>query len=364
MFGNVDWRFLLTERRGFYDTGAFDVRGGTPRPTVIARAAEALAHGEAFDHPVLDMPGWWRRPPRLYPWSGSCKPMDGDGRKLLITGATGTLGQAFARLCEERALPFCLTARDELDICDPASVATAIERHQPWAVINTGRLRPGRGCRGRARRLLRLECRRAPRIWLGPAPRRASRWSPSRPTWCSMAASAGPIWRTIRSARPAPMAQSKAEAERRVLAAHPGALVVAHRAPSSARGTATISPGRCWTRSRRAGRSAPAAPASCRPPTCPTSATPRSTCSSTARQGLWHLANPGRISWHELAVRVAEAAGYRSRPDRRRGRPDAPTTASPAATAPMLRPVEEAIADFVDAVRDQFAPPALSVAAE
>ena len=47
MFGNVDWRFLLTERRGLYDTGAYDVRSGTPRPTVIAKAASALARGGA-----------------------------------------------------------------------------------------------------------------------------------------------------------------------------------------------------------------------------------------------------------------------------------------------------------------------------
>jgi dTDP-4-dehydrorhamnose reductase len=62
MFGNVDWRFLLTRRNGHYDTGAFDARSGTPRPTVIAHAAKAYAKGEPFDHPVLDSPGWWRRP--------------------------------------------------------------------------------------------------------------------------------------------------------------------------------------------------------------------------------------------------------------------------------------------------------------
>jgi dTDP-4-dehydrorhamnose reductase len=123
MFGNVDWRFLLTRRNGLYDTGAFDSRSGTPRPTVIAHAAKAYAKGESFDHPALDSPGWWRRPPRLYPWSGSCKLPACGGRKLLITGATGTLGNAFARLCEERALPYSLTTRQEMDISDPRSIA-------------------------------------------------------------------------------------------------------------------------------------------------------------------------------------------------------------------------------------------------
>ncbi|HLL59194.1 MAG TPA: family 1 glycosylhydrolase, partial [Allosphingosinicella sp.] len=117
MFGNVDWRFLLTQKNGFYDTGAFDVRSATPRPTVIAKAAAAYARGESFDHPVLDAPGWWRRPERLYPWNGRCKALpEGEGRKILITGATGTLGRAFARICEVRGLPYCLTSRTEMDI--------------------------------------------------------------------------------------------------------------------------------------------------------------------------------------------------------------------------------------------------------
>ncbi len=136
MFGNVDWRFLLTARHGFYDVGVFDVRADAPRPTVIAQAAKAWAKGEDFDHPVLDSPGWWRRPLRLYPWNGRCKPLAWGGRKLLITGATGTLGQAFARICEERALPFCLTSREELDICDADSIVAAIAAHQPWAIVN------------------------------------------------------------------------------------------------------------------------------------------------------------------------------------------------------------------------------------
>jgi dTDP-4-dehydrorhamnose reductase len=51
MFGNVDWRFLLTERRGLYDTGAFDVRSGTPRPTVIAKAAAAIGNARELRSP-------------------------------------------------------------------------------------------------------------------------------------------------------------------------------------------------------------------------------------------------------------------------------------------------------------------------
>ena len=131
LFGNVDWRFLLTQRNGFYDTGAFDARSDPPRATINAKAARAFGHGEEFDHPVLDSPGWWRRPPRLYPWNGRCKPMDWGGRKLLITGATGTLGNALARTCDDRALPYCLTSR-ACPAPDDRSLGHGRKPWRPW----------------------------------------------------------------------------------------------------------------------------------------------------------------------------------------------------------------------------------------
>ncbi|RYY92829.1 MAG: SDR family oxidoreductase, partial [Comamonadaceae bacterium] len=54
-----------------------------------------------------------------------------------ITGATGTLGQAVARLCALRGLPHHLLRRADLDLADAGSVAAALERWQPWAVVNT-----------------------------------------------------------------------------------------------------------------------------------------------------------------------------------------------------------------------------------
>src|SRR3954463_11941558 len=56
---------------------------------------------------------------------------------LLITGATGTLGRAFARMCDLRGLEHCLTSRVELDIAETASVEATLERIRPWAVVNT-----------------------------------------------------------------------------------------------------------------------------------------------------------------------------------------------------------------------------------
>ncbi|WP_207895893.1 SDR family oxidoreductase [Hymenobacter gummosus] len=55
---------------------------------------------------------------------------------LLITGAQGTLGRAFQRICDIRNLPTVCLSRHELDITDPVAVELALQRHQPWAVVN------------------------------------------------------------------------------------------------------------------------------------------------------------------------------------------------------------------------------------
>jgi dTDP-4-dehydrorhamnose reductase len=57
---------------------------------------------------------------------------------ILITGATGTLGSAFARICQKRNLACHVLTRQEMDITDPASVEAAIQRFKPWAIINAG----------------------------------------------------------------------------------------------------------------------------------------------------------------------------------------------------------------------------------
>lgn len=55
---------------------------------------------------------------------------------ILITGATGTLGSAFARMCERRHLAYRIVSRAEMDVTDHASIKAAIARHRPWAIIN------------------------------------------------------------------------------------------------------------------------------------------------------------------------------------------------------------------------------------
>jgi dTDP-4-dehydrorhamnose reductase len=137
-FGTFDWDSLLTREAGRYEPGLWDVSSGSPRPTALATLARQLASREAPDSPVLDGPGWWQRELRLlYPQVGELQSLPVSGRPLLITGATGTLGRAFERLCQLRGLPYRLLRRCDMDIADVASVDAALERWQPWAVINT-----------------------------------------------------------------------------------------------------------------------------------------------------------------------------------------------------------------------------------
>src|SRR3712207_5897013 len=104
LFGTVDWNSLLVRRNGVYEPGPFDVRGPAPRMTALARAAKSLAQEGAYNHPVLDRPGWWRRDSRFYrPTRQKSGPrLAGAPRSLLITGATGTLGRALSRVCDVR----------------------------------------------------------------------------------------------------------------------------------------------------------------------------------------------------------------------------------------------------------------------
>ena len=145
LLGAYDWHRLLTIDTGHYEVGVFDMRSGAPRPTGMVELCRTLSAGEPVKNPVLASPGWWRRDIRLqfepfWHYEAGARrtwaPAMAHPRPLLITGATGTLGRHLARACEHRGLPYVLTCRRELCIETPDAVARAIDRHQPWAVIN------------------------------------------------------------------------------------------------------------------------------------------------------------------------------------------------------------------------------------
>jgi dTDP-4-dehydrorhamnose reductase len=66
MLGSYDWDTLLTRGGDTYESGAFCLRTGTPRPTAVARYIDDVIHGRDPDRAgILGDGGWWRRADRL-----------------------------------------------------------------------------------------------------------------------------------------------------------------------------------------------------------------------------------------------------------------------------------------------------------
>jgi dTDP-4-dehydrorhamnose reductase len=306
-FGAYDWNQLLTRFRGHYEPGLWDVSGGTPRITALGKLAARLAQGGEPEHPVLEGPGWWQRELRLWypPRGGSVQALPEAGRPLLITGARGTLGRAFARLCEQRGLPYQLLARRELDIAEPASVDAAIERWQPWALIN-------------AAGFVRVDdAEHQPAQWrenaLGPQvlAQRCNRHGVALMSFSSdLVFDGSKLAPYVESDAPAPLnayGRGKLEAERQVLAHAPRALMVRTSAffgPWDAHNFVTLA-----LRALAQGLRWPAAHDQWVSPTyVPDLVRASLDLLLDGESGVWHLANRGAASWAELACMAAEAA--------------------------------------------------------
>lgn len=345
LLGAVDWRSLITRHDNIYDVGAFDIRGPAPRPTLVASAAAAIARGVKFDHPVLDVPGWWRRPQRFY--VGGSSPVDlTGGRPILVTGATGTLGRAFARLCEHRGLAFVLTSRHDLEITDQRSIDAAIERYQPWAVVNTaGFVRvadaeqqpeacfeinatgPELLARACARRGLPLVTFSSDLVFDGQLGRPYLETDPARPACV--------------------YGRSKAEAEQRVLDIWPETLVV--------RTSAFFGPwdryNFAWNalRTLNAGEELTAADVEVVSPTyVPDLVHATLDLLLDGEAGIWHLANEGQVSWNGFARWVAEGANLDTALIRTPERGAPANNALSSERGLILRPLDRAIGDFIE----------------
>jgi dTDP-4-dehydrorhamnose reductase len=309
LLGCVDWNSLLLERNGFYESGAFDVRCNPPRATAVAKAAESLAKTGDFDHPALDGLGWWQRDDRyIKPVQQLGAPrMISTTRKLLITGGTGTLGRAFARICDSRHLQYDLLTRAEMDIADQQSVEVALLRHRPWAVINAaGYVRvadaarePERCFRENAEgaEMLARACAHLGILYITFSSDRVFDGSLGRPY--------------VESDEVSPICvygKSKADAEQRVMQICRQALVI--------RTSAFFGP---WDRYNfvhavlrdlSAGRRVEASDELHVSPTyVPDLAHSTLDLVIDGANGIWHLANQGAVSWYELAERAAREAG-------------------------------------------------------
>jgi dTDP-4-dehydrorhamnose reductase len=318
LLGTYDWNTLLTRPTGFYESGVFDVRGPRPRPTAVAAMVSSLARTGEADHPVLDVPGWWHRPDRFFwppvrsrpyvvPLVAAGAPARWTApRHLLITGATGTLGRAFARHCSLRGLPYHLLGRREMDICDPRAAAT-LARLNPWAVINAaGYVRVDEAERDADR------CRRENTGGAVALAEACAELGIPLVTFSSDLVFDGTKGEAyVESDRTAPLSvygASKAEAEAAVLGACPSALVVRTSAffgPWDPHNFVT------WAvAGMRSGRRVPAAADVRVSPTyVPDLVDWCLDLLIDGERGIWHLSSAGEASWAELARMAAERLG-------------------------------------------------------
>ncbi|HEX8150795.1 MAG TPA: family 1 glycosylhydrolase [Pyrinomonadaceae bacterium] len=316
LFGSFDWDSLVTRDAGRYEPGAFDVRPPRPRPTATAHLIRDLARGVEHEHPALAAPGWWRRLDRLTyaPQRQHARgaQTNGDAPPLLITGATGTLGAAFARVAESRALPHRLLSRREMDIADPESVERVLEGAGAWALVNAAGYvrvddaeREEESCfrenTGGARVLAEACARRGVRLVTFSSDLVFDGRERREPYVESDAVSPLNVY-----------GRSKAEAERLVLEALPAALVV--------RTSAFFGP---WDEYNflhaalaalsRGEEFVAADDAHVTPTYVPELAHACLDLLIDGEGGVWHLANSGAVTWAEFARRAARLAGLDER---------------------------------------------------
>ena len=346
LLGCVDWNSLLTERRGHYESGVFDTRFDPPRPTALALATKALATTGRFEHPVLDNEGWWRRNAHLYrPAAAPAAATGRTPRRIAIAGATGTLGQAFARICEHRGLAYDLLKRSDMDIADPGLVEAALALHRPWAVINAaGYVRVDQAERDADR------CFRENTVGAETVARACARLGIPYVTFSSDLVFDGRLGRAyVESDAVSPQGiygASKAAAERLVAEAWPRALVI--------RTSAFFGP---WDRynflyavlrALGAGERIEASDEIRVSPTyVPDLAHGVLDLLIDGATGVWHVANQGQMSWHEFAARGARAAGIDSASLRRSRRGAGVVTALTSERGLILPAIEGAIDRYV-----------------
>ncbi len=143
LLGTYDWHNLCTNCEFFYESGVFDLRNPDKKPieTGLSKLVRELAADGFSYSPVLASEGTWKTARRIL-WGAKFGDFTrliphSDARPILITGATGTLGQAFARTCGARNIHYKVLTRRELDISDIDSIENAIDLYKPWALINT-----------------------------------------------------------------------------------------------------------------------------------------------------------------------------------------------------------------------------------
>jgi dTDP-4-dehydrorhamnose reductase len=136
LLGSHDWNRMVTRFIGHYETGVFDCRSGSPRPTLLAPVLMDLAAGRKPSLPALAGPGWWRRESRLVGAAPKTEPeyelpigarAGGAPEPLMIVEDGGGLSRLAVRACEARGLFYVRCGED---------AAARLHEASPWAVFD------------------------------------------------------------------------------------------------------------------------------------------------------------------------------------------------------------------------------------
>jgi len=139
LLGAYGWDKLLTQSNGNYESGVFDLSMGKPRATALAKQIKSYANAHSFEHPLISCPGWWQRPSRIIYDKQLVKTtfhMPQQCHPVLIIGANGTLGKAFATICEQRGIYYQALTRKEVDLANQNQIDLMIAKFKPWAIVN------------------------------------------------------------------------------------------------------------------------------------------------------------------------------------------------------------------------------------
>jgi dTDP-4-dehydrorhamnose reductase len=138
LFGSFNWNSLLTRDADHYEPGAFDVRTSEPRPTALAAVLRSVATTGSPSHPIIEAPGWWRRPRRtLFANAANGATVDESQTfstpPLLICGIESERLRALEQVCEIRGIAYrtCGSVRGR------ASVEDLFDDFAPWALADS-----------------------------------------------------------------------------------------------------------------------------------------------------------------------------------------------------------------------------------
>lgn len=147
LLGSFDWNSLVTRNDNFYESGVFDVRGGSLRPTALSAIVKELIRDNAFDLPILNKPGFWQREDRFFEHYQHSRPRelsaDGEsdalshGSPILIIESDSILCASFIACCQSRSIHYLRVSLGQSDLPVGMNIRAMIERYKPCGIINT-----------------------------------------------------------------------------------------------------------------------------------------------------------------------------------------------------------------------------------